>query len=176
MPGLCGSTDRYHFYIWCGMITGLTRLIRRLHCWNETRCGRAFSRQPYCGNFNGGGKPENEPFNLQQRCNFYNLEVMRYLLFFSSVCFVARAQDTGVPADPDALWSVFAQVKFTPQYYEKYKTYFLTPGFDSRIRIIEGKEITLRGHYIPYELSDRNSIIISRNPFSSCFFLRWCRT
>jgi hypothetical protein len=44
------------------------------------------------------------------------------------------------------------------------------PFLDSKIRTHEGKAITLEGYYLPYDLSNKNAIIISRNPFSACFF------
>lgn len=89
-----------------------------------------------------------------------------FLLLFP-VC--AWAQGASTAVKPDG-WSVFAQVKFIPKYYAKYKEHFLFPEFDARIRLMEGREITLQGYYLPYELADKSAVIISRYPYSACFF------
>ncbi len=72
---------------------------------------------------------------------------------------------------PDG-WDIFAKVKFTPQFVKEANGYFLVPFFDSRIKYYEGKEMTLEGYFIPMEieLENENTIILSRNPFSQCFF------
>jgi hypothetical protein len=71
------------------------------------------------------------------------------------------------PADG---WDIFAKVKFSEKFFKELNEYYLVPFFDSRIRAYEGKEIALEGYYLPFEMNDRNSIIVSRNPYSSCFF------
>lgn len=70
---------------------------------------------------------------------------------------------------PDG-WDLFAKVKFTPQLVKEYDEYFLIPFFDSRIKFHEGKEMTLQGYYMPMGLEGRYTIVLSRNPYSSCFF------
>ena len=64
---------------------------------------------------------------------------------------------------------VFAKVKFKPQLVKEFNEYFLIPFFDSKIRFYEGKEMTLEGYFIPMDLST-NTIILSKNPCSQCFF------
>lgn len=82
-----------------------------------------------------------------------------------SICALFNTADT----PPDG-WPIFAKVKFTDKYYKEVDAYFATPFFDSRIQYYAGKELTLRGYYMPYELDEKNVIIISRNPTPSCFF------
>jgi hypothetical protein len=67
-------------------------------------------------------------------------------------------------------WDIFAKVKFSEKFIKEFNEYYLVPFFDSRIRSYEGKEVTLEGYYLPFDLNDKNSIIVSRNPYSSCFF------
>jgi hypothetical protein len=74
-----------------------------------------------------------------------------------------------VQPSPDG-WNQFAKVKFTEKFFKEVNAYYLVPFLDSKIRSYEGKEIALEGYYLPYELDDRNTIIISRNPYASCFF------
>lgn len=67
-------------------------------------------------------------------------------------------------------WEIFARVKFNPTLIKELNEYFLVPFFDSRIKAYEGKEIILRGHFMPMELEDNNVIILSKFPYSQCFF------
>jgi hypothetical protein len=65
-------------------------------------------------------------------------------------------------------WELFAKVKFTPQKIGNDE--YLVPFFDSRIKEWEGKEMVLQGFYIPMDLVDKQTIIVSKVPNSSCFF------
>jgi uncharacterized membrane protein YcgQ (UPF0703/DUF1980 family) len=67
-------------------------------------------------------------------------------------------------------WDIFAKVKFTEKFFKDLNEYYMVPFLDSRIKFYEGKEITLEGYFLPYDLSDKNSVVISRNPFAACFF------
>jgi hypothetical protein len=73
------------------------------------------------------------------------------------------------PEPPDG-WKVLSKVKFTSVFYKEHQAHFLTPFFDSSIRSFEGKEFVLRGHYLPLETDEKNVIILSRSPYSMCFF------
>jgi hypothetical protein len=90
----------------------------------------------------------------------------KYIVLASIVtCSSAFAQNSEVDG-----WSVFARVKFNAKLIKELNEYFLVPFFDSRIRALEGKEITLRGHYMPMDLENNNVIILSKYPYSQCFF------
>lgn len=66
-------------------------------------------------------------------------------------------------------WDIFAKVKFTDKFFKELNAHYLVPFFDSKIRSYEAKDITLEGYYLPYDL-DKNTIVISKNPYSMCFF------
>ena len=66
-------------------------------------------------------------------------------------------------------WPVFARVKFESKFFKEQNEYFLVPSFDQRIRSLVGTEITLKGYYLPFDLP-KNQLIISKNPYASCFF------
>jgi hypothetical protein len=70
---------------------------------------------------------------------------------------------------PDG-WDLFSTVKFSPKLIKELNDYYLIPAFNSKIRFYEGKELTLEGYYMPLDLGDRNTIVISRNPYAQCFF------
>ena len=67
-------------------------------------------------------------------------------------------------------WEIFARVKFNPKFYKEVNEYFLFPEMTKEIKALEGKPLTLTGYYLPYDLPDKNSIVLSRYPYSSCFF------
>jgi hypothetical protein len=93
-----------------------------------------------------------------------NDNVMSYMAIFSSIVFFlfSHGLDDG--------WGILGKVKFTTKFYKEHNEYFLTPFLDSRIRFYEGKEFTLKGHYLPMDLEDKNTIIVSKYPYSACFF------
>lgn len=68
------------------------------------------------------------------------------------------------------IWEIFAKVKFTQKFFKELDEYYLVPFLDSRIRFYEGKEITLEGYYLPFDLNNKNSVIVSKYPYSACFF------
>jgi hypothetical protein len=67
-------------------------------------------------------------------------------------------------------WAIFARVKYTEKRMEPDNELYLVPLFDSRILAYKGKEITLRGYFIPIDWDDERVIILSKVPNSQCFF------
>jgi hypothetical protein len=67
-------------------------------------------------------------------------------------------------------WMLFAKVKFSSRFFKEYNEYFLVPNLDSKIKSFEGTEITLRGHYLPMDLENDRVILLSKYPYSQCFF------
>jgi hypothetical protein len=67
-------------------------------------------------------------------------------------------------------WALFAGVKYTNTFYKEHNEYFLKPSFDQKIKRFEGQEILLKGHFMPLDYVQNNVIILSKHPYSSCFF------
>lgn len=67
-------------------------------------------------------------------------------------------------------WLLFEQVKYTDRFYKEVNEYYLTPFFDSKIRRYENQHILLKGHYMPFDMKDKKVIILSKYPYSACFF------
>jgi hypothetical protein len=67
-------------------------------------------------------------------------------------------------------WEILAKVKFTEKFHKEENEYYLYPFFDSKIRAYEGKDFTLKGHYLPMDLDNSHTIILSKFPYSMCFF------
>ncbi|WP_160144122.1 hypothetical protein [Chryseolinea soli] len=88
-----------------------------------------------------------------------------YILIFALLCFPAAFAQSGAVDG----WPIFAKVKFTSRLFKKLNEYYLVPFFDQRITSLAGTEITVKGHYIPFD-GPRDQIIISKSPLASCFF------
>ena len=74
----------------------------------------------------------------------------------------------GQPSEADG-WQLFARVKFEEKFFKEANGYYLVPVFDQKINSLEGTEIELTGYYLPLE-TEKNQLIISKNPYASCFF------
>ena len=66
-------------------------------------------------------------------------------------------------------WEIFEDTRFQWQFDEDLGLEVEIPIFNKEIKALEGKEITLTGHYLPLDL-EGNRVIISRLPYASCFF------
>ncbi|NOT77244.1 MAG: hypothetical protein HOP08_20155 [Cyclobacteriaceae bacterium] len=67
-------------------------------------------------------------------------------------------------------WVLFAKTKFEAKYNEKQAEYFLYPVFAQELKDMVGKEITLEGYYMPIDVEGDAYIILSKFPYSQCFF------
>ena len=67
-------------------------------------------------------------------------------------------------------WALFAKTKFEAKYNDKAAEYFLYPVFPGELKDLVGKEISLEGYYMPIEIEGDAYIILSKFPYSQCFF------
>src|SRR5690606_8153700 len=67
-------------------------------------------------------------------------------------------------------WNTFAKVKFETKYNDTLGEYLLYPDFTGEIKSLVGKEITIRGYYVPFAPDDNQYIILSKYPMSQCYF------
>ncbi len=67
-------------------------------------------------------------------------------------------------------WTSFAKTKFEAKYNDTAKEYFLYPNFSAELKALEGKEIDLEGYYLPIDVDGDAYIILSKFPYSQCFF------
>ncbi|MEM9897722.1 MAG: DUF3299 domain-containing protein [Bacteroidota bacterium] len=66
-------------------------------------------------------------------------------------------------------WEVFADTRFKWVFQEELGLEVEIPKFSKNVLALEGKEISITGHYLPIDV-EGNSIIISKLPYASCFF------
>jgi hypothetical protein len=88
----------------------------------------------------------------------YILPVVAFLL----ISVVAQAQPEG--------WALFAKTKFDAKYNEKAGEYFLMPAFPEDLKALVGKDISLEGYYLPIDVEGGEYVILSKFPYSQCFF------
>jgi hypothetical protein len=67
-------------------------------------------------------------------------------------------------------WASFAKTKFEAKYSEKAAEYFLMPVFPDDLKNLVGKEISIEGYYLPIDVEGNAYIILSKFPYSQCFF------
>jgi len=67
-------------------------------------------------------------------------------------------------------WALFAKTKFDAKYNDKAGEYFLYPTFAPELKSLVGKEVDLEGYYLPIDVEGDAYIILSKFPFSQCFF------
>ncbi|CAN5523809.1 hypothetical protein BH10BAC4_BH10BAC4_18420 [soil metagenome] len=89
-------------------------------------------------------------------------KTMIVLLLLASVTTSVSAQEVNG-------WKLFAAVKFETKFIKKENQYFLSPVFDEKILSKVGTEVTITGYYMPFQMP-KNAMILSFNPYSSCFF------
>ncbi|MDZ4714090.1 MAG: hypothetical protein SH819_01355 [Cytophagales bacterium] len=67
-------------------------------------------------------------------------------------------------------WALFAKTKFEAKYNTKSAEYFLYPIFSTELKDLVGKEVSLEGYYLPIDIEGDAYIILSKYPYSQCFF------
>ncbi len=68
-------------------------------------------------------------------------------------------------------WAHLAEVDFEERYTEEVDTYVPYPVFRPSVQRLAGEKVRISGYVIPVEETGEESIIVlSANPFSSCFF------
>lgn len=89
---------------------------------------------------------------------------MRFILALFLIMFIvpASAQTDG--------WLSFAKTKFDAKYNDKAGEYFLYPTFSADLKSMVGKEFSLEGYYLPIDVEGNAYIILSKFPYSQCFF------
>jgi hypothetical protein len=91
---------------------------------------------------------------------------MRYSLF----SFLLLLSASAFSQSPPEGWSLFAKTKFEAKYNDKTAEYFLYPAFSPELKAMVGKEVSLEGYYMPIDIEGNAYIILSKYPYSQCFF------
>jgi hypothetical protein len=84
------------------------------------------------------------------------------IMILSAVAITAAAQTD--------MWAVFSKTRFDAKYSEKAMEYLMFPTFPPEVKALQGKVITIEGYYLPVDVTGGSYIIISKYPYSQCFF------
>ena len=78
------------------------------------------------------------------------------------VCYTANAQQ-------DVDWKILGDIKWTPTYVAEYDDYYNVPKFSKSVKALDGKNVTIRGFYVPVDASG-TMFALSAYPSNMCFF------
>lgn len=100
--------------------------------------------------------------------NITRMPLFNYLV---SVLFMLMVGTAGSQTLPQKdLWALFQQVPFKEKLNRDFGLYFFYPEFTEELKALKGKEVILKGFYIPIELQSSQILILSKYPMAECFF------
>lgn len=102
-----------------------------------------------------------KPFHSTFNRNPFFRRVIAVLLLIQLVSF---------QMPPDRMWELFSTTKFTEKLNRKFGQYFFYPDFSEDLKALEGQTVELKGFYIPLDLKQSSTIILSKYPMAECFF------
>ncbi len=85
--------------------------------------------------------------------------IIIFLLFIATPC-LSQSKIT---------WQTLSKVQFTDKYSEEVEAYYYYPHFGNAVKAMDGKEVYLKGYMLLMD-PEKGFYILSRNPFSACFF------
>jgi hypothetical protein len=94
------------------------------------------------------------------------MTVVRNIVLIVFIVLVSTALSAQTPEG----WALIAKTKFDAKYNEKVGEYYLYPTFPEDLKAKVGKEMTLEGYYLPIDIEGNGYIILSKFPYSQCFF------
>jgi hypothetical protein len=68
------------------------------------------------------------------------------------------------------LWALFQRVPFKEKLNRDFGMYFFYPEFTDELTELKGKEVVLRGFFIPLDLHSSQMLVLSKYPMAECFF------
>jgi hypothetical protein len=74
-----------------------------------------------------------------------------------------------VRAQQDVDWQTLADIKWIPTYVAEYDDYYNMPKFSKKVKVLDGKGITVRGFYVSVDASG-TMFALSAYPSNMCFF------
>jgi hypothetical protein len=109
---------------------------------------------------------------LKENSNFVAKTVMKFtssILVF--LLLLSGSLETNAQSNSEQnLWSLFQQVPFKEKLNRDFGMYFFYPEFTEELKALKGKEVILKGFYIPLELYSSQMLVLSKYPMAECFF------
>ncbi|WP_297337568.1 hypothetical protein [Algoriphagus sp.] len=97
---------------------------------------------------------------------------MRKIFTHSILLIVVSALISGTGKRPpkEDLWALFQRVPFKEKLNRDFGMYFFYPEFTQELTSLKGKEVFLKGFYIPLDMQASKTLILSKFPMAECFF------
>lgn len=71
---------------------------------------------------------------------------------------------------PTKMWELFASTHFEEKLNRSMGMHFYYPRFTTNLLAFQGKIIELEGFYIPLDLENSRTMVLSKYPMAECFF------
>lgn len=94
------------------------------------------------------------------------LSISRLIL---ALCFLGIGITYDLAAQETITWEDLTDVEFEEKYDEETEAFWLVPIFGDQIKKLSKKEVLLEGFLIVLDM-ESNIVVLSRYPYSSCFF------
>lgn len=94
---------------------------------------------------------------------------IRQLLLKLSLFILLLSSNTILFAQIEVSWRQLADVSYEAKYHEEFGAEYLTPVFGKTPKLFADKEVSVTGYIIPVD-EETGAYILSRNPYSSCYF------
>lgn len=66
-------------------------------------------------------------------------------------------------------WETLADITYTRKFNKQEEMYFMYPTFGNKVRMLEGKTVSIKGYMIPVDETGE-FYVISAKPMAQCFF------
>ena len=86
------------------------------------------------------------------------------ILVSGSHCLLAQGEEELSP------WQTLSQLKYKQRYDEKAGGLVTVPEFSPMLKARENTEFIILGYYLPFEMPEKNQMVLSFYPYASCFF------
>lgn len=96
--------------------------------------------------------------------------ILANILIYATVPFLLSPEVGFTQNDRGSGWDTFADVRFERTYFPEADAHFLAPQFEESLKAKVGKPLTLKGYVMPVEFGGEKVIVLSRYPYSQCFF------
>jgi hypothetical protein len=95
---------------------------------------------------------------------------MRKIVVFILFIFLVQIHAAAQNSEKDKAWDLLLKdVKIRYLYSLTYDTYLPKPKFGQDLKMLDGQEITIKGFFLPVDVTG-TVFVISYNPMVSCFF------
>ena len=95
---------------------------------------------------------------------------MKRIILYTFLSIFILSYSSAQTPKPDKVWDLLLKdVKIRYLYSLTYDTYLPRPKFGKDLKLLDGKEISIKGFFLPVDVTG-SVFVLSYNPMISCFF------